>query len=304
MSSFDLMNEYKFFESSLLLMIKQIMHVDDDSDTRKVVKTILQHHGYNVLSVSSGKECLKQLHNYNKKIDLILLDMMMPDMSGWDVFQKIKKNKRLNKTKVAFLSIIPITEEKKEEMYKHGIVTYIMKPFTEDELLQKLGEIQQQKEEKDITPEDFVINIQKQGEQTKVITELILDIIILRTLEDHPLLNTMDMTREIIFQIESIKKYGFASSFFSDYYSLLQQKAAKKNLAKIIDVLLVQSQHYVGSFTLYNLLTKWELYKFVQANVCGKTKLYEITKKGKQLKRALLTAFVEMYQENGKRISL
>ena len=269
------------------------MHVDDDSDTRKVVKTILQHHGYTVLSVSSGKECLRQL--YNKNIDLILLDMMMPDMSGWDIFLKIKKNKRLNKTKVAFLSIIPKTEEKKEDMYKHGIVTYIMKPFTEDELSQTLGEIQQQKEEKDMTSEDFVITIQKQEKPTKIVAELILDIIILQTLEDHPLLSTMDMTREIISQIESIKKNGFNSSIFSDYHSLLQQKVTKKNLARIIDALLVQSQHYVGSFTLYPLLTKWELYKFVQANVCGKTKLYEITKKGKQLKRQLLAAFVEMH---------
>jgi CheY-like chemotaxis protein len=282
-------------------MTKQIMHVDDDSDTRKVVKTILQHHGYTVFGVSSGKECLKQLHR--KKIDMILLDMVMPDMSGWDIFQKIKKNKCLNEIKVAFLSIIPVTEEKKEEMYKQGIFTYIMKPFTENELLQKLGEIQQHKEEKDMTPEDIVIAIQKHEDYTKIVTELILDIIILQTLEDDPLCNTMDITQELISQISSIEKYGFASSFFSNHHSLFQQKTAKKNLHKIINALLVKSQYYVGSFTLYPLLAKWEKYKFVQANTCGKTKLYEITKKGNQLKSTLLAAFVEMHK-NEKRILL
>ena len=68
-------------------MSKRILYVEDDVDTRILVKRILEKKGYYVITASSGEECLNRLKIETP--DLLLLDMMLPDMRGWDVFNKI-----------------------------------------------------------------------------------------------------------------------------------------------------------------------------------------------------------------------
>jgi len=117
-------------------MVK-ILHVDNEQDTIVLVKLILTKAGYNVESAMSGKECLKKYEE--EKPNLILLDIMMPDMSGWDVFQKIREKNK--KQKIAFLSVIEVSEQRKAELMKEGLVDYILKPFTEEELKTRVKKI-------------------------------------------------------------------------------------------------------------------------------------------------------------------
>jgi CheY-like chemotaxis protein len=119
-------------------MAQKIMHVDDNPDTRAAVKLILGKQGYEVVSVASGAECLKRIRQ--EAPDLILMDMMMPGMTGWNTFLKIKEMK-LESTKVAFLTVMPISEEEEERLRKEGIVDYIMKPFTREELVKRTKRI-------------------------------------------------------------------------------------------------------------------------------------------------------------------
>jgi len=113
---------------------KRILHVDDDADVLEVVKTILEKEGYEVVSVKDGTKALKKINLNN--FDLLLLDIMMPDMSGWDLFSRIVKVK--STYKVIFLTVLEISGVRLKELKKHGIQGYISKPFKRDDLVRKV----------------------------------------------------------------------------------------------------------------------------------------------------------------------
>ncbi len=116
---------------------KRILHVDDERDVLEVVKTILENEGYEVVSVSSGDRALKEVDVNN--FDLLLLDIMMPDMSGWDLFSRISKIKP--KYKVIFLTVLEISDERLDKLKQHGIMDYITKPFERDELVSRVKKV-------------------------------------------------------------------------------------------------------------------------------------------------------------------
>jgi two-component system, OmpR family, response regulator VicR len=118
-------------------MMKNIMVVDNEPETVALVKTILENKGYMVSTAYSGKECLSSMKK--SKPDLILLDIMMPDMSGWDVYQRIRKTD--NKTKISFLSAIEVSPERKKTLLKSGVSDYITKPFMPMDLLKRVAAI-------------------------------------------------------------------------------------------------------------------------------------------------------------------
>ena len=113
---------------------QRILHVDDEHDTLEVVKTILEKEGYEVISVDSGKAALEEIDRNN--FDLLLLDIMMKDMSGWDLFSRISKIKP--EYKVVFLTVLEISDERMKILKEHGILGYIQKPFDREELVRKV----------------------------------------------------------------------------------------------------------------------------------------------------------------------
>lgn len=115
-------------------MAKKILVVDDEPDVLNLIKLILKSAGYKVTTAENGDECLNILKKNN--FDLITLDVMMPGLSGWEVFKKIKKMDK--KAKIVFLSVVKISEERKKELIKEGAIGYIVKPFTKKELLSKI----------------------------------------------------------------------------------------------------------------------------------------------------------------------
>ncbi len=85
-------------------MAKKIMVVDDNPDVIFSVKSGLENvtDDFRIIGVESGKKCLEFLET--EKPDLILLDIMMPGMSGWKTFDKIKENESWKKIPVVFLT--------------------------------------------------------------------------------------------------------------------------------------------------------------------------------------------------------
>lgn len=116
---------------------KRILHVDDDDDVRMVVKTILENEGYEVVGARLGKEALKKLEL--EKFDLLLLDIMMPDMSGWELFNTIKMTSP--GVSVVILSIIRIDQEKINDLKNFGLKDYITKPFSRKDLVDRINKI-------------------------------------------------------------------------------------------------------------------------------------------------------------------
>jgi two-component system response regulator VicR len=117
--------------------MKKIMVVDNEPDIVDLTRTVLEIGGYNVIPAYSGEECLRKLDI--EKVDLILLDIMMPGMSGWDVFNRIK-NKSPD-IKVAFMSVLEISDKRKQVLLDEGLADYIMKPFDKDSLLGRIDNI-------------------------------------------------------------------------------------------------------------------------------------------------------------------
>ena len=116
---------------------KRILHVDDEPDTLEAVKTILEKEGFEVVGVESGNGALKEIDLNG--FDLILLDIMMPDMSGWDLFTRIAKIAPTYR--VVFLTVLEISEEKLKQLKEHGIKDYITKPFDRDDLVTRVKKV-------------------------------------------------------------------------------------------------------------------------------------------------------------------
>ena len=118
---------------------KKVMHGDDNLQHIKLVKEILEKEGYKVVSVKSGAECLARFKK--EKPDLVLLDILMPDMNGLEVFYRLKKSD--NTAVIAFLTVTGSSEKDIARLKKGGVVDYIVKPFTPAELIKRVKAILQ-----------------------------------------------------------------------------------------------------------------------------------------------------------------
>ena len=86
--------------------MKKIILVDDEKDQIFSIKTGFEQeypNEYEIIGVESGKKCIELLEK-NVEPDLILLDIMMPEMDGWEVFDKIKANQSWRKIPIIFLT--------------------------------------------------------------------------------------------------------------------------------------------------------------------------------------------------------
>ena len=115
------------------------MIVDDGLHIIDVVKMILEKSGYNVATANSAEEALKKLEK--GKVDLILLDAVMPNMSGFDLIQRLRQNKKTRNIKVAFLTILNFSREQKERLKRYDVSDYIQKPFEKEDLLRRVKNI-------------------------------------------------------------------------------------------------------------------------------------------------------------------
>jgi DNA-binding response OmpR family regulator len=110
-----------------------ILVVDDDYDTRTVVKTILAGSGFKVEEAQDGQEALDKLESI--KPDLIVLDVMMPGLSGYDVMVKIKEKDETKNIPVIMLTAKSEPQDLITGYKDYSVDYYIPKPFTTRQLL-------------------------------------------------------------------------------------------------------------------------------------------------------------------------
>ncbi|MEI6695103.1 MAG: hybrid sensor histidine kinase/response regulator [Bacteroidota bacterium] len=109
-----------------------ILAVDDNHENLKIISSFLKDSGYKIALALDGESALKILEDNN--IDLILLDVMMPEMDGFEVCRRVKENPLTKEIPVIFLTAKNQTEDLVEG-FKVGAIDYILKPFRRDELL-------------------------------------------------------------------------------------------------------------------------------------------------------------------------
>jgi DNA-binding response OmpR family regulator len=110
-----------------------ILICDDEPDIVSLVQRFLQLDGFETVTCSNGKEALKYLEEQYNEIVLILLDVMMPGMSGFEVLRTIKSKKSYEDIKVILFTVKSFKEDK-EKGNDLGADGYITKPFSGNEL--------------------------------------------------------------------------------------------------------------------------------------------------------------------------
>lgn len=117
-------------------MARKIMVVDDEENVLMLVKAVLDQEGFDVTVASNGQECLKKLKE--AKPELILMDMMMPGMSGRETIEKIRADPKNNPIKIIFVTVARFSEVGKETLSKLKVSDYVTKPFDNNDLVKRV----------------------------------------------------------------------------------------------------------------------------------------------------------------------
>jgi len=123
----------------MIKMVKNILYVDDNEITLASIKEEIESIGYEVKTATNGKHALKILQQ--KSFDLVLLDVLMPGMSGIDVLKKSRADKKLKNLKVAFLTVIDQRGIDKHIIEKLNPIAHIQKPIDFPKLKRQLNKI-------------------------------------------------------------------------------------------------------------------------------------------------------------------
>lgn len=115
-----------------------ILLVDDEDLIRNVGERMLQRLGYTVISVESGGEAIETYEKYMDTIDLVILDMIMPDMSGGETYERLRM---INPEIKVLLSSGYSLNDQAEQILAQGCNGFTQKPFTMEEISRKIREV-------------------------------------------------------------------------------------------------------------------------------------------------------------------
>jgi DNA-binding response OmpR family regulator len=119
-------------------MPKDILIVDDELDIVIPIQFLMEQQGYSVMTAQRGEDALDLIYQY--KPDLVLLDIMLPGIDGWQVCEIVRLNPNYRDIKIIFLT----AKGRKEEIAKGlalGADAYITKPFSNAKLVAKVKEL-------------------------------------------------------------------------------------------------------------------------------------------------------------------
>ena len=122
-------------------MRKKILVVDDEDDILHFLELVLREKGYDVATASGGHEALTKAQL--KQPNLILLDIMMPQMDGWEVLKLLRVDEETADIPVAMLSARTEAKDRVQGL-QEGAIDYICKPFSLQDLLVKIETIFEQ----------------------------------------------------------------------------------------------------------------------------------------------------------------
>lgn len=119
-------------------MTEKILIIDDDTDTLELVSLVLQKQGYRIVTASNGKQGLREMRQESP--DLILLDVMMPDMDGYEVARRLREDPRTAKVPVLMFTAKSQLHDK-EVGFQSGADDYLTKPTHPEELKAHIKEL-------------------------------------------------------------------------------------------------------------------------------------------------------------------
>ncbi len=118
---------------------KRVVCIEDEPEMIDLVRLILGRKGFNVIGANGGIEGLETVRRLRP--DLILLDLMMPDMDGWEVYQQVKADPALREIPVVVVTAKAQSIDKVLGLHIAKVDDYITKPFGPQELLESVEKI-------------------------------------------------------------------------------------------------------------------------------------------------------------------
>ena len=114
----------------------KVMIVDDEPDVLTSLKTILENHNYEVITVSNGIECLKEIEKGFQGV--ILMDLLMPDLDGWDTINEIVKRGDMNNVVISVITGKGTKDYQKMRILGSYIFDYLAKPLDVQQLISSI----------------------------------------------------------------------------------------------------------------------------------------------------------------------
>jgi len=118
---------------------KVVVCIEDELEMIDLVKLILGRKGFDLVGAVGGREGLETVRNL--KPDLVLLDLMMPDMDGWEVYQQMKADDELKEIPVIVVTAKAQSIDKVLGLHIAKVDDYVTKPFGPQELLQSVNKV-------------------------------------------------------------------------------------------------------------------------------------------------------------------
>jgi DNA-binding response OmpR family regulator len=118
---------------------RRVVYIEDEQEMIDLVRLILSRKGYEVIGANGGREGLDAVRQ--KLPDLILLDLMMPDMDGWDVYQQIKAEDNTREIPVIVITAKAQSIDKVLGLHIAKVDDYISKPFSPQDLIDSVEKV-------------------------------------------------------------------------------------------------------------------------------------------------------------------
>jgi DNA-binding response OmpR family regulator len=123
----------------LIKQSKRLAYIEDEAEMIDLVRLILSRRGYTVIGANGGREGLDLVRK--ELPDLVLLDLMMPDMDGWDVYHQIKSEELTRDIPVIVITAKALNIDKVLGLRIAKVEDYISKPFSPQELLERVDQV-------------------------------------------------------------------------------------------------------------------------------------------------------------------
>lgn len=120
-----------------------VVYIEDDPEMIELVSLIIERKGYRLIGAQGGRQGIDTI--FKSPPDLILLDLMMPDLDGWDVYHQIKANTDTQNIPVIIISAKSLAIDKVLGLHIAKVDDYITKPFRPQELIASIEKVLQTK---------------------------------------------------------------------------------------------------------------------------------------------------------------